>query len=152
MLGDNMEKSKNPLKKAMRRRNAKTVQFAAPTYVEASDYEYDTEDEDNALLADQFSNGTAVQFEDGTEDEHAEHREGADAEDLKSRMSDSSSSNDTTTDAKPPVEEPLGSPSLVDSTGTKLHLMIHNNTSLTSIQKQRRSSHARGTFAMQIRF
>lgn len=42
-----MEKSKNPLKKAMRRRNAKTVQFTAPTYVEASDYDYSS-DEENA--------------------------------------------------------------------------------------------------------
>ena len=46
MLGDNTEKSKNPLKKAMRRRNAKTVQFCAPTYVEASDVEYSTDEED----------------------------------------------------------------------------------------------------------
>src|ERR1700761_3317812 len=47
MLGDNPEKSKNPLKKAMRRRNAKTVQFAPPTYYEPSDYEYsDEEDEE----------------------------------------------------------------------------------------------------------
>ncbi|ETI21220.1 hypothetical protein G647_07565 [Cladophialophora carrionii CBS 160.54] len=46
MLGDNPEKSKNPLKKAMRRRNAKTVQFAPPTYYEPSDYEYSDEDED----------------------------------------------------------------------------------------------------------
>ncbi|KIW64212.1 hypothetical protein, variant [Phialophora macrospora] len=46
MLGDNPEKSKNPLKKAMRRRNAKTVQFAPPTYYEPSDYEYSDEEED----------------------------------------------------------------------------------------------------------
>lgn len=46
MLGDNPEKSKNPLKKAMRRRNAKTVQFCAPTYVEASDVEYSTDEEE----------------------------------------------------------------------------------------------------------
>lgn len=46
MLGDNPEKTRNPLKKAMRRRTAKTVQFAAPTYVEASDYDYSSEDED----------------------------------------------------------------------------------------------------------
>lgn len=46
MLSDNAhEKSKNPLKKAMRRRNAKTVAFAAPTYVEASEYEYSTDEE-----------------------------------------------------------------------------------------------------------
>lgn len=49
MLGDTAEKSKNPLKKAMRRRNAKTVQFAPPTYVEASDYDYSS-DEDNGEL------------------------------------------------------------------------------------------------------
>lgn len=46
MLGDNPEKSKNPLKKAMRRRNAKTVQFTAPTYYEPSDYEYSDEDDE----------------------------------------------------------------------------------------------------------
>ena len=45
MLGDNAEKSKNPLKKAMRRRITKTVQFTAPTYVEASDYDYTSEEE-----------------------------------------------------------------------------------------------------------
>ena len=43
MLGDNTEKSKNPLKKAMRRRNAKTVQFTAPTYYEPSENEYSDE-------------------------------------------------------------------------------------------------------------
>ncbi|OJJ79046.1 SH3 domain-containing protein [Aspergillus glaucus CBS 516.65] len=47
MLGDNSEKSKNPLKKAMRRRNTKNVVFTAPTYIEASDVEYSTEDEDD---------------------------------------------------------------------------------------------------------
>jgi len=46
MLGDQDPKSKNPLKKAIRRRNAKTVTFSAPTYVEASDNDYSSEDED----------------------------------------------------------------------------------------------------------
>lgn len=45
MLQDQAEKSKNPLKKAIRRRNTKTVQFAAPTYVEASDNDYSSEEE-----------------------------------------------------------------------------------------------------------
>lgn len=46
MLSDTAhEKTKNPLKKAMRRRNAKTVTFTAPTYVEASDYDYSTDEE-----------------------------------------------------------------------------------------------------------
>ncbi|EQL36705.1 hypothetical protein, variant [Blastomyces dermatitidis ER-3] len=48
MLGDNAEKSKNPLKKAMRRRNAKTVTFtSSPVYHEPSDVEYSTEEEDD---------------------------------------------------------------------------------------------------------
>lgn len=46
MLGDNLEKPKNPLKKAIRRRNAKQVQFTAPTYYEASDVDYSTEEEE----------------------------------------------------------------------------------------------------------
>lgn len=45
MLGDSSEKSKNPLKKAMRRRNTKAVAFSAPTYIEASDVEYSSDDE-----------------------------------------------------------------------------------------------------------
>ncbi|KAG0640314.1 hypothetical protein HOY80DRAFT_1009115 [Tuber brumale] len=47
MLSDNAhEKSKNPLRKAIRRRNAKTVTFSPPTYVEASEYEYSTDEEE----------------------------------------------------------------------------------------------------------
>jgi hypothetical protein len=45
MLGDNAEKSKNPLKKAMRRRNAKTVTFSAPTYFDAPEIDYSSEEE-----------------------------------------------------------------------------------------------------------
>lgn len=48
MLGDNPEKSKNPLKKAMRRRNAKTVQFAAPQYFEPQVVDYSDEEEDSS--------------------------------------------------------------------------------------------------------
>jgi hypothetical protein len=50
MLGDTAEKTKNPLKKAMRRRNAKTVQFAPPTYVEASDYDYSSDEDGGELF------------------------------------------------------------------------------------------------------
>lgn len=47
MLGDNPEKSKNPLKKAMRRRNAKNVNFAPPTYYDADPRVWsDDEDEE----------------------------------------------------------------------------------------------------------
>ena len=50
MLGDNPEKSKNPLKKAMRRRNAKTVTFADPTYFPSTEKEYSSEEENEEDL------------------------------------------------------------------------------------------------------
>jgi hypothetical protein len=46
MLGDQAEKTKNPLKSAMKRRKAKTVTFTAPTYVDYSDFDYSTDEED----------------------------------------------------------------------------------------------------------
>ncbi|KAH8668606.1 hypothetical protein BX600DRAFT_259998 [Xylariales sp. PMI_506] len=45
MLGDTADKPKNGIKGAMRRRK-KTVAFAAPTYVDYSDIDYSTEEED----------------------------------------------------------------------------------------------------------
>lgn len=69
MLGDNAEKSKNPLKKAMRRRNAKTVTFSSPTYFEASDVEFSTDEEEDG--DEQF-----FEDEDGiTQDTHEESTE-----------------------------------------------------------------------------
>ncbi|KAL2288990.1 hypothetical protein FJTKL_02852 [Diaporthe vaccinii] len=47
MLGDQSDKTKNPIKTAMRRRK-KNVSFAAPTYVDYSDFDYDTEEEEEA--------------------------------------------------------------------------------------------------------
>ena len=70
MLGDNSEKSKNPLKKAMRRRNAKTVNFAAPTYIEASDVEYSTDEDDEH--GDFFNDDETVESEDGEAQEQNE--------------------------------------------------------------------------------
>ena len=71
MLGDNPEKSKNPLKKAMRRRNAKTVQFSAPTYHEAADVEYSTEEEEEGeesyLNGEDSADGQNGAYEDGDE-------------------------------------------------------------------------------------
>jgi hypothetical protein len=49
MLGDSAERTRNPIKKAIKRRNAKTVQFSDPTYYEASDVDY-TSDEDAEAL------------------------------------------------------------------------------------------------------
>lgn len=82
MLGDTAEKTKNPLKKAMRRRNAKTVQFAPPTYVEASDYDY-TSDEggDEELFG--GANPNQAQAQSVSEKPEAESDEGLQVQPLK---------------------------------------------------------------------
>ncbi|KAK3905587.1 hypothetical protein C8A05DRAFT_12616 [Staphylotrichum tortipilum] len=46
MLGDQPDKAKNTIRTAMKRRKAKNVQFAAPTYVDYSEFDYSTEEED----------------------------------------------------------------------------------------------------------
>jgi hypothetical protein len=82
MLGDQAEKSKNPLKKAIRRRNAKQVSFAPPTYVEASDVDYTTDEEEGEgdYYGKKDEEGDSVQQEqDREEDEIVE------TEPLKSR-------------------------------------------------------------------
>jgi hypothetical protein len=69
MLGDTTEKTKNPLKKAMRRRNAKQVTFGSLNYVEASDYGYSSDEDedsedpwgDNPQTNGEEPNGGAVQ-------------------------------------------------------------------------------------------
>lgn len=47
MLGDQAEKAKPPIKITIRRKKAKNVSFAAPTYVDYSDYDYDTSDDED---------------------------------------------------------------------------------------------------------
>lgn len=129
MLSDNSEKSRNPLKKAMRRRNTKTVQFAAPTYVEASDYDYSSSDDEDNMI-DPYA--SALQMENGS---HAEQE--AEAEESKAESKDataegrsSTSSNRASFDREQAAtaaqalaaagvggdDEPV-SPKLVDKTG-----------------------------------
>lgn len=53
MLGDTAEKTKNPLKKAIRRRHAKNVTWGDNSVVEASDYDYSSDeggDDDDELF------------------------------------------------------------------------------------------------------
>ena len=72
MLGDNLERSKNPLKKAMRRRNAKTVQFSDPTYFDAPEMDYSSgEDDQEPELESHFDSGE-TELDDGlgTADDH----------------------------------------------------------------------------------
>ena len=104
MLGDNTEKSKNPLKKAMRRRNGKTVQFCAPTYVEASDVEYSTDEEDGEVDPD-LSEGESpeaqaqAQANGGQQEEETTAAEAA-----KLHNSPKDSSADDIQQLSPPVE------------------------------------------------
>ncbi|KAH8426079.1 protein phosphatase regulator [Aspergillus melleus] len=94
MLGDNSEKSKNPLKKAMRRRNAKTVTFTSPTYIEASDIEFSTDDEldDGASFNDED-----LAREDG-EDLQDGHTEDIVVEPLRTKSQRDKESDDTEDD------------------------------------------------------
>src|ERR1700712_1957997 len=64
MLTDTMEKNKNPLKRVMRRRNAKQVSFTDPTYVEPSDYGYSSDEEDDA---ESFTNPEVSQEQNGAD-------------------------------------------------------------------------------------
>ena len=94
MLGDQAEKPKNPLKKAIMRRAAKTVSFAAPTYVEASDVDYSTEEED--AEEDYYgANGQQEKTSDQQEKE-PEEEEKAKVEPLKTRTEVRDTSLDST--------------------------------------------------------
>ncbi|KAI7161136.1 hypothetical protein KC349_g3005 [Hortaea werneckii] len=125
MLGDNSEKSRNPLKKAMRRRNAKTVQFAAPTYVEASDYDYSTEDEEAAVV-DVNQSRDAAHVEDAQQlNGEPEPRESVDSrtsEDEEGRTSTPTKrasfdrEQAATHNYTPSIDDPESSPKLVDKT------------------------------------
>lgn len=120
MLGDNAEKSKNPLKKAMRRRNAKTVTFDDPTYVEASDVEYSTEEEDQ-------EDGQFFEEDDGstqTEGQESQEKntENKDivVEPLRPRSQpekDATGSTDTQTESKSSSETPRASEDSSDNQG-----------------------------------
>lgn len=77
MLHDSPEKPKNPIKKAIRRRNAKAVSFAPPQYF---DYEYDTEEDEDA------ENGYLTNEEDDKEDQDADEITAAEPTETTSRV------------------------------------------------------------------
>lgn len=116
MLGDNPEKSKNPLKKAMRRRNAKTVTFTAPTFVEPADYGDFTDEEENIeqefLTSQLAANGDSQEVDESTTNEETEKDEAVVVEPLKvngaskapvSENNDQASPSDNTT--AEPIED-----------------------------------------------
>lgn len=77
MLGDNAEKSKNPLRIAMRRRHGKTVTFNEPLCFEAQevpiDYSTGSEEEEEHFLEDDEED----EDEDEEEEEHEIHEKSA---------------------------------------------------------------------------
>ena len=93
MLGDEEDKRTgnplNPLKKAMKRRNAKTVQFAAPSYAEPPDVEYSSDEEEgNEEYGLQEQDSTVTQNHDHSTrvDEglvHESHKPGGQARDVR---------------------------------------------------------------------
>ena len=134
MLSDNSEKSKNPLKKAMRRRNAKTVQFAAPTYVEASDNDYSSDDEEHMI--EPYTNTMLIEEPQQT-NEPVEQEEIAEVKQTGSEARPSTSPNRTSFDREQAAtaaqalvdagvrdDEPQLSPKLVDNTGELIHLIL----------------------------
>lgn len=83
MLGDQEAKSRNPLKIAIRRRNAKTVTFTAPTYVEASDVDYSTDEDD--VEGDYYGQNGQQEQNGNSQEQAAEEDEIATVEPLKTR-------------------------------------------------------------------
>lgn len=77
----------NPLKKAMRRRNVKTVQFAPPSYVEPSDYG-DSSDDQEGEGDETFIEEGDLGTEQSTQDQKSDGSEGAVIEPLKPRQQD----------------------------------------------------------------
>jgi hypothetical protein len=126
MLSDNSEKTRNPLKKAMRRRNAKTVQFAAPTYVEASDYDYSSDEEGETTES--YING--AQAAAGTQQATTEEAAAVEQKEAPAEVRTSTSSNRASFDREQAAmaasalaaagvtdDEPQLSPKLIDKTG-----------------------------------
>jgi hypothetical protein len=57
MYEDTLEKPKNPLRRAMRRRGQKQVTFTDPTYREAPQYDYSSEEEEEGENGESIMNG-----------------------------------------------------------------------------------------------
>lgn len=107
MLGDNAEKSKNPLKKAMRRRNAKTVTFASPTFFEASDIDYSTEEEDEEGVQEVEEEEGRVASQDNHYDSHDEDMT---VEPLRPKANRDKASRPTETEVEEEIQTDPSSP------------------------------------------
>ena len=70
---DKRQNPLNPLKKAMRRRNVKKVEFAGNSYLEPSDAEYTSEEEEE-----EDTSEFGVQEQNGSDDQRQDHTREAD--------------------------------------------------------------------------
>lgn len=132
MLGDNAEKSKNPLKKAMRRRNAKTVQFTAPTYYEPSDNEYsDEEDGDDDQM--DFDSDTRTEDADDAGKQQGDDSSATAQATTMVNGSQRTASNESLTEVEPssPVKAQAADPSLAhqDSVSRSRKGVVRNTDS-----------------------
>ena len=139
MLGDNPEKSKNPLKKAMRRRNAKAVQFTDPTYFSADEADYSTEeDEEGDEYALTEEEGAQAQ---GQDHEPDRDENGSVVEPLKPRERDQevitepqaqATQNASSFEQNGAIEKARTSDELFDSTGNVVSLAIAETFGLSN--------------------
>lgn len=123
MLGDTADSSKNPLKKAMKRRKAKTVQFTAPTFVEASDYDYSSDEEETMMPEPLYASGSQGSTEAVAETKSADQGGQSSAADVTTTVvevarAETPEMTSPAADIKAPAEEPLSSPTLIDKTGS----------------------------------
>lgn len=109
MLGDNPDRSINPLKKAMRRRNAKTVQFIGNTYYEASDNDYSSDEEDPDRDG---------QRDDGEGAPVEQQKENEEQDDIKAvePLSVRGQNEESNEDKIEPLEQPQSAKAAVDAT------------------------------------
>ncbi|KAL8704786.1 MAG: hypothetical protein Q9201_002057 [Fulgogasparrea decipioides] len=101
MLGDTQEKSRNPLKKAIKRRNGKTVQFATSnTFFAASDIDYSTEEEEDEEGEGEYLQNEEERPEDQELDQEPRHEDDAVVEPLQSGVRDIDPMNESQTQVK----------------------------------------------------
>ncbi|PFH62561.1 hypothetical protein XA68_13143 [Ophiocordyceps unilateralis] len=115
MLGDQAQKAKNNSFKTMRRRR-KTVAFAEPTYVDYSDFEYSTEEEDvDGVQGAGSRQADDQQKQDGSQPEDEVSDEGAKVEPLKPRSNKEEKTTEPTKEDDTDAEEARDSDDSTDN-------------------------------------
>ena len=134
MLGDNPEKSKNPLKKAMRRRNAKTVQFTAPTYYEPSDHEYSSDEEDEEGEYPEIVDAGGLALQSGEADGNIEESAAVEPLNTRGPQQDMTNDDDVQAEIAPQVDDLEQEPQR-DRSRTSEDLSDHPGTQTSGVRK-----------------